>query len=275
MKPLASCEPIDDHKSINDAIEQLYIDGYYSDVTFVVDGTEFKAHKAILAGQSSVMRKQFKQLEEKTTRFFRIGGNSNSFRHFLGWFYTCRLDVRQMSMETIWDVMFFACDYEVNQLATKLTDLMLGSININTVYEYFAYSFKLADTSLQKSCRQFLCDNAEEVIKNFHFLELPKLAILDLVSNQEFAAPEIDILLAVSCWSKKNPHENMKQILNHIRFGCVKLDGTNMSQIAPVYEMLIANGVDLKRIGNENETREQRVVKGSPYFSFSFFLLIC
>ena len=257
-KPLASCAVIDKATIINTAIEQLYIDGYYSDVTFVVDGTEFKAHKAILAGQSSVMRKQFKEMEGKNKKSIQVTGNANSFRHFLGWFYTCRLDVRQMSMETIWDVIFFACDYEVAELMSSLIGCLLQNINIDTAFDFFAASFKITDVQVQIACRQFLCENAEDVVKDFRLMDLPKQAVLDLVSNEKFNAPEIDILLAVSCWNKRNPNESVKEILNHIRFGEVKLDGTSMLQIAPVYEMLVANSIDFAQIGNSSDTLKER-----------------
>ena len=255
--PFFDAEPLNEHLYINEIVERLYEEKCFSDVTILVGDKEIKCHKAVLAMQSPVFQQMFASNPEM--KELTLHKRAITFDIFIHWLYSCRLDVSEFDLDTVLDLLLIANNYQVEKLQNGLMEVLKVRIDMDNVFKIFATCYKMeGPNSLKQFCLEFMCENATEVIKNFEFLSLPKQALIDMVSDQEFMAPEIDILMVISTWQRVNDNTDVKDILKHVRLPLVKLDGSSMVQVAPVYEMLRNNGYDLARIGAPDDSVKGR-----------------
>ncbi|XP_061116566.1 zinc finger protein 131 [Conger conger] len=122
--------------------EQRQLD-QFTDITLIVDGHQFRAHKAVLAACSQFFHKFFQDF--KMEPLVEIEGVSNSaFRHLMEFTYTARLAVNgQEEVSDVWK----AAEYLQMQEAIKA----LNNSNKSTVYSSpakgKAKKRKIAETS--------------------------------------------------------------------------------------------------------------------------------
>ena len=244
QKPFDNCLPIDEHQHLNYLMGELYIDGRNTDVTFVLSETEqMKAHKTILSSQSPVFEEYF-QLNPGEDVMIDFD-DPKAFHVFLSWFYTCQLNVSDFTMDEMLNVFTLASYYKVEKLIFNLVKILKSNLSVETCFKVFSSSYQLGDEEMKESTRQFMCRNAIEVVKNKQFAQLPKDCAKDLALDSEFEAGEVNVLIAIEKWQREHPDENVEDIVRSTRFDYVAMDGTTMHEVAPVYDMMLANGVDL------------------------------
>lgn len=111
--------------------EKFRLSGKYSDSTIKVHGKEFKVHKNILAAQSSVFDDMFSaDTSDGTKSITNIKDFSEkSFKSFLNYFYTGRMDPDADAMETF----ELASEFDVAHLKTASIEIILGNLNDNAI----------------------------------------------------------------------------------------------------------------------------------------------
>ena len=248
MMPFEKAEAVDHKCHLLLQIAALYENPLGTDVVFAVDNIEIKAHRSILAAQSSVLAKMFEDNHSNKPIKLPDKKSVPPFKVFLKYMYTGILDIPKMDLETSLELLRLSNELSIDRLGKAITSALKHAIDLDTVFGIFNNAISLEIAELADLCRNYLCENARMALRHPNFLQLQEHALVDIVSRDSFAAPEIEILMAVSGWYERNKHCNLRQILNHIRFELVNLDGMTMVQVAPLYEMLIAHNIDLKRL---------------------------
>ncbi|CAM0909289.1 unnamed protein product [Alopecurus aequalis] len=133
-----------------------------SDVTFVVSGETFAAHKLVLAARSPVfMAEFFGEMKEKSSRRVEIKGMEAAvFRALLGFIYTDRvpeLDGELEAVATMSQHLLAAADrYGLDRLKQICEGKLSGGIMVETAATTLALAEQHSCPSLKEKCVQFI-----------------------------------------------------------------------------------------------------------------------
>ena len=224
---------------LSDHIGALYLNDEYSDVTLVVDGNDFNAHRVILAARSEYFRAMLfgGMKESKQDRIELKDTKLEAFKHLLKYIYTGHMSLGNLSEELILDVLGLAHQYGFDNLQTAISGYLRAVLSISNVCLIYdtAALYNLSD--LIVSCALFMDRNATEIISHdsFHNLSavspvtirilsvkfslvcLFQSAIYEIISRDSFCAPEVEIFRAVHAWVTSNPQEESEPILSAVR----------------------------------------------------------
>lgn len=149
-----------------------------SDVTFLVDGREIKANKAILAGRSEHFRALFYGgMREQLDSHVCIDDiQYQVFEAILEYLYTDT--VRVMNVDMYVSLMIAAERFMIDRLKALCQDSIRKSITIDNVVPILRVAYYHRANSLKEICMDFICLKFEEVKKSPCFSELVNEPIL-------------------------------------------------------------------------------------------------
>ena len=155
----------------------------FSDVTFVIEGKEIRANKAILAARSDHFRACFyggmKEMFESRISYDDIA--FNVFEAILEYLYTDT--VRGMNVDMTVSLMIASERFMLDRLKAMCQDSIRKNITIDNVVPILRASHVHNASALKDICLDFVCSRSEEVKKTRSFTELvnePEL-LLELV----------------------------------------------------------------------------------------------
>ncbi|XP_051164686.1 BTB/POZ domain-containing protein 9 [Leptopilina boulardi] len=210
---------------LSEDIGALYMSDDYSDVTLLVAGQRFTAHKVILAARSQYFRALlFGGLRESTQQEIELKGTTlQAFKGLLKYIYTGHMSLANQREEVILDILGLAHQYGFLELEVAISDYLKEILNIRNVCLIFDAARLYQLEFLTKVCHEYLDKHALEVIQHESFLQLSLQALIELISRDSFYAPEVDVFLAVYAWVKANPGIEVKEILNQVRLSLIAI----------------------------------------------------
>uniref|UniRef100_A0A1B6GFX9 BTB domain-containing protein n=1 Tax=Cuerna arida TaxID=1464854 RepID=A0A1B6GFX9_9HEMI len=218
-------------------IATLYAERLMSDVTLVVGGVEYPAHRLILCASSEVfqvmlMSPSWSESHESRVVLQESGPCSNIFGEFLRYFYTGQIRINQ---HTIMPVLLLADKYNVKDLTVLcgqyMCDHIANAATSNQLITWFQYALSLGHYQVAQACENFVKWNLELVARASDFMNFQQdvfIRILqqsDLVVHNEMTVYNIVVqwLEAQSLFDEDLRVEEdmftlMKQVMEHVRF---------------------------------------------------------
>ena len=143
-----------------------------SDVTFIIEGKEIKANKAIMAARSEHFRALFYGgMKEQHEAVVEIPDTPyNVFEAILEYLYTDT--VRGMNVDMAVSLMIAAEQFMLDRLKAMCQDIIRKNINTENVVPILRASFYHRAIALKEICLDFICAKSEEVKKTRSFSEL-------------------------------------------------------------------------------------------------------
>lgn len=221
-----SVADVDHRPVLCQRISSLLLQPDFADVTLVVNGERFPAHRSVLAAGSEYFRALlYGGMRESHEAEVEIGDvlSVDAFRHLLSYVYTGRIHLADMGEEMLLDVLGLAHKYGFEELEEAISLFLRHSLSIRNVCLLYDASLLYGLTSLVKDCCSFIDRNAPEVMADESFLNLSIDALKDMIARDSFCAQEVDIFRAVVQWIKCKNHPNPQDILSCVRLPLISI----------------------------------------------------
>ncbi|PAV91422.1 hypothetical protein WR25_06401 isoform C [Diploscapter pachys] len=202
-------------------IGKLLMNKDYSDVTFIVDGEQFPAHRVILAARSEYFRALLyggmrESVEEKISL---PSANLKAFKLILRYAYTGQLLFTAIKLDLLLEVLTLANQYGFNALQNSIADYLKSILDTKNLCTVFNISQLFSLRDLAEYCLVYADRYADEILKEPTFLLLPVHAVKQLIKRDTFCAPEVNIFETIREWGEahKDTAGVMHQLLPEIR----------------------------------------------------------
>lgn len=150
--------------SIKDDLRSLLQDGTLADVTIEAGGTEFKAHKAILAARSSVFHAMFEhKMEESLTSRIKIeDADKEAVKEMLTFMYTDEAPNLSQMQHTL---LSLADKYNLVKLKAMCERELYDSLATENVVDVLVLADQHNASQLKDACFRFIAGHTPEVMK--------------------------------------------------------------------------------------------------------------
>lgn len=259
-------------QKLSDHIGALFLNDEYSDVSLVVDGQSFRAHKVILAARSEYFRallyggmkeSKLQEIELRDTQL-------QPFRHLLRYVYTGQMSLSTQKDEMILEILGLAHQYGFTDLETSISDyLRLTLLNISNVSLIYDTASLYQLETLVNACCSYMDKYASEVIKHESLTSLTASSFEAVISRDSFCALEVDIFLAAWSWVRANPEATAAErdcILGAVRLPLMSTQDL-LKTVRPTN--LLPPDVILDAIQSRTESRDMEL-KYRGYLSKKF-----
>lgn len=252
---------IDHVELLSSQFSALYRSQEFADVTFVVEGSKFFAHRVILAARSEYFRALLyggmretnpeAQIEIKDT-------TAPAFNALLKYVYTGKVYPGEYKEETILELLSLAHKYGFLALESALQGCLKATLSIRNVCFVFDTALLYQMTDLCTTCLSFLDRNAVEVLSTDGFSCLTKCGLVEIIKRDSFCAPENQIFRAVREWVESAEgisEADLRDILDKVRLPLISLH--DLFDIVRPSELLSADAIlDAIRIKTESRVNE-------------------
>ncbi|VDO93910.1 unnamed protein product [Heligmosomoides polygyrus] len=227
------------------ALDSLYANPDFSDVTFMVEGQRLRAHKLVLAARSEYFRQGIASL---SLNHVLKGISAVAFRTLLKYIYTGKVELSAFNFEQLVAVLQLSHEYRLVDIQRPIVDYLKENLDIGNVFTILRTSTLLFD-DLTESCMQFADQHASDILDSeagycdiqfmfyqavenvaelLDFSTLPQKAVMDMLSRDSFYADETDIFDAICDWISEQPlaKETSPETLigSFISKRCLRLD---------------------------------------------------
>ncbi|XP_073349487.1 BTB/POZ domain-containing protein 9 isoform X2 [Pagrus major] len=207
LRPLASVSEIDHIHLLSEQLGALVLGEEYSDVTFIVEGKRFPAHRVILAARCHYFRallyggmKESQPQAEVCLEETR----AEAFSMLLHYLYTGRASLSSAREEVLLDFLGLAHRYGLQPLEDSTSEFLRTILHTNNVCLVFDVASLYSLSALSAACCAYMDRHAPEVLNSDGFLTLSKMALLTVVRRDSFAASEKEIFQALCRWCRQH-----------------------------------------------------------------------
>ncbi|XP_054882050.1 BTB/POZ domain-containing protein 9 [Poeciliopsis prolifica] len=227
LRPLASVSEIDHIHLLSEQLGVLVLGEEYSDVTFVVEGKRFPAHRVILAARCHYFRALLYggMKESQPQAEVRLEETrAEAFSMLLNYLYTGRASLSSAREEVLLDFLGLAHRYGLQPLEDSTSEFLRTILHINNVCLVFDVACLYCLSVLSEACCAYMDRHAPEVLNSDSFLSLSKMALLTVVRRDSFAASEKEIFQALCRWCQQ--HEDgvdTQEVMSAVRLPLMTL----------------------------------------------------
>ncbi|XP_071078772.1 BTB/POZ domain-containing protein 9-like [Haliotis cracherodii] len=245
---------------LSDNLGELVENEDYSDITLLVEGVRFHAHKVILAARSEYFRALLfggmKESQPGTTEIELQDTPNIAFSALLKYMYTGRMNLIEIKEENLLDILGLAHRFGFVELEGAISDYLkaiLNSRNVCFIYD-LANMYNLA--SLCQVCKEYIDRNASDILHSEPFLTLSQSSVKQLICTDSFCAPEIDIFKAIKSWADQNQGQDPTPILDSVRFSLMTMQEL-LNDVRPTG--LVSADAILDAIKTQTESRDMEL----------------
>ncbi len=198
-----------------------------SDVTFIVEGREFEAHRLILSSRCEYFRALLYGGMKEATNCEKIELHdtlARPFNYLLNYIYTGIISLRNMEEKDIIDLLVMANKYSLLALESAITGFLRDIIGTENVTDIYDVASLFSITDLEAACLTYMDHHASDIITNDGFSRLSKHAALALISRKSFCATEIQIFRGVTNWLKENETEDVGELTRSVRLPLIDIN---------------------------------------------------
>lgn len=204
-----------------------------TDVTFIVEGENFEAHRIILAARCEYFRALLYGGMKEATNCDKITLHDtpiNAFRYLLNYIYTGVMSLRDIEERDILDILILANRFSLLSLESAVTGYLKDIITELNVAEIYDVAAVIGIHDLETACNHYMDHHAAEVLNAEGFVKLSRKSVAEILSRQSFHASEAEIFNALTWWINENggdmeefgscirlPLFDMKYLLNEVR----------------------------------------------------------
>ncbi|XP_056283475.1 BTB/POZ domain-containing protein 9 isoform X1 [Pseudoliparis swirei] len=206
LRPLASVSEIDHVHLLSEQLGALVLGEEYSDVTFVVEGKRFPAHRVILAARCHYFRALLYggMKESQPQAEVRLEETrAEAFSMLLNYLYTGRASLSCAREEVLLDFLGLAHRYGLQPLEDSTSEFLRTVLHTGNVCLVFDVASLYSLGALGAACCAYMDRHGPEVLSSDGFLALSKTALLTLARRDSFAASEKEIFQALSRWCRQ------------------------------------------------------------------------
>jgi BTB/POZ domain-containing protein 9 len=199
----------------------------FTDVTFIVEGKRFPAHRVLLASRCEYFRALlFGGMRESKPEAEIVlkETSAQSFSFLLKYLYTGRIYLRDVNEEHVLDLLGLAHKYGFLALESAISGYLKGNIDLHNICRIFDVACLYQLDEVLETCLNFADVHAVELLQSMaDFASLSEAALVSIIKRDSFCAPEVEIFRAVQCWIDENPEAD-KQLLSNIRLPLISLN---------------------------------------------------
>jgi BTB/POZ domain-containing protein 9 len=199
----------------------------FTDVTFIVEGKRFPAHRVLLASRCEYFRALlFGGMRESKPEAEIVlkETSAQSFRFLLKYLYTGRIYLRDVNEEHVLDLLGLAHKYGFLALESAISGYLKGNIDLHNICRIFDVACLYQLDEVLETCLNFADVHAVELLQSMaDFASLSEAALVSIIKRDSFCAPEVEIFRAVQCWIDENLEAD-KQLLSNIRLPLISLN---------------------------------------------------
>ncbi|XP_077365885.1 BTB/POZ domain-containing protein 9 [Festucalex cinctus] len=206
LRQQASVSEIDHIHLLSEQLGALALGEEYSDVTFIVEGKRFPAHRVILAARCHYFRallyggmKESQPQAEVSLEETR----AEAFSMLLRYLYTGRASLSSAREEVLLDFLGLAHRYGLQPLEDSTSDFLRTVLHTGNVCLVFDVASLYSLSALSAACCSYMDKHAPDVLNSDGFLTLSKTALLMVVRRDSFAAGEREIFQALCRWCRQ------------------------------------------------------------------------
>ena len=195
-------------------MKQLRHDRKLCDVIFEAGGSEFYAHRLVLAASSPYFNAMFtNDLLETHTEIIKLHNVSSPVMELiLEYFYTSKINI---TCDNVFDLLTTACMLQVISLQQACCDFAKEHLNLKNCLEIrqFADLFSLSD--LKEAADSFARNHFQELIKIQEFHDLDIKVLLEFLSPKTLSSAPLEGVLcydSIMSWLRHKPKERSKYI---------------------------------------------------------------
>ena len=208
-------------------IKQLQRSRDLCDVTLLVDGTEFHAHRIILAGVSPYLRAMFTNgMLESAQRKVEIGGiDASTMESLIDFAYTGSIEV---NIENVQCLLAGASLLNITPLRNACSNFLRSQLDSGNCIGIRQFADLYSCVELELAAREFINQNFMEIMKNEEFLQLTFRNLTELLKSDKLQVrSEEDVYVAFESWLFKDYESRegfIPDILQCIRFPQLSLE---------------------------------------------------
>ena len=200
-------------------------EGSLCDVTVVVEGREFSAHRNVLAASSPYFQNMFtSDMREKTESKVTIEALTSSvMEDLLSFLYTGAVEIASESRARD---LLFAADYLVVPRLNKMAgEFLLKNLSVSTCVSVHKLALTTRNEMLRDGTLSFINKNFVLVAKSEEFLNLSADEVIEWVSSDDVEIrAEDEMFEVVINWIEHNPDRRKNflfALLRHVRLTLV------------------------------------------------------
>ncbi|KAM3876905.1 BTB/POZ domain-containing protein 9-like [Diretmus argenteus] len=200
-----------------------------SDVTFLVEGKRFPAHRVILASRCQYFRAMLYNGMKESQPEAEISledTQAEAFSMLLQYLYAGRANLSTAREEVVLDFLGLAHRYGLQPLEDSTCAFLRTVLSVQNVCVVYDVASLYSLLSLAHACCAFMDRQAPEVLASDGFLSLSKTALLAVVSRDSFAASEKEIFQALCCWCQYNADDDQttaQEVMSAVRLPLMSL----------------------------------------------------
>lgn len=196
---------LDDSETLVGDIDALFSKQAFSDVTFVINGERFPAHKPILAARSEHFGVMLD--DESTGSVVQLQGTDPVvFRTILKFLYSAKVELSAFNVDELLAILHLSHEYRLTKIHQAVADYIKAKLNnIGNFFTILRTSSLLLLEELTESCLKFADEHAPQVLAAQEFTALSLKLMLMVLSRDSFCAAEIDIFHAICRWIEAQP----------------------------------------------------------------------
>lgn len=206
----------------------------FLDITFIVEGEKFRAHKCILVARneyfSAMLRNDF---SEKSKDEITLNGvSAYAFDKILTFIYTGSLECSEDHLIQVFQAVdFFQISYLKQQLCIQMSENV--TITKSNCLEYLNIALTYSLCELEIKCRLSVCHHISTLYKEESFTKLPADVIVKILKDESLLCAEIEVVQAICFWLEKNEpvFDRKKELMSCIRYGLLSSDDVDLLKV--------------------------------------------
>uniref|UniRef100_A0A3Q1ELZ6 Kelch-like family member 7 n=1 Tax=Acanthochromis polyacanthus TaxID=80966 RepID=A0A3Q1ELZ6_9TELE len=202
-------------------MNNLRQEGELCDVTLVVQGKRFHAHRAVLAAASHFFRVMFtsKMMESESSEVELRSADPDTVELLIDYIYTAQISVNSSNVESLLDA---ANQYQIAPVKKMCVEFLKGQIHATNCLGISAFADCMDCPELKAAAEDFVQLHFTEVYKLDEFLQLDVTQLIRILHQDKLAVrAEAQIYDAAIRWVKYdvyNRQQYMVEVLGCVRF---------------------------------------------------------
>ena len=203
-------------------LSQLYTDRHLCDVTLVVNGHEFPAHRVILAAGSPYFSAMFTNAHLESTQSHIILNDIevSTLESILAYIYTAKLDITESNVQSL---LGAASILQITSVVDACCEFLRVRLDPENCLGIFQYADLHGCSTLSEMSWHYTLEHFQEVAQSEEFLSITSTHLQALILSDNInVQSEEDVIDAVFSWYKHNTDKqhidlNMPSLLQYIK----------------------------------------------------------
>ena len=205
-----------------DVLDSLRMSGALCDVTIVVAGQEFRAHKVILAASSPYFKARFATAFDEKDHSKRVIPDiiPKSFEMILEFIYTGRR--MEITVDNVQSLLETASMLNIGLAMDMCSQFLAERMDISNCLDILNLAINNGCQNLRKEAEDFAGKNFNKIVNSMEFTHLSIENVISLISLDTLDVPEETIVTQVVMpWVNHKPgsrSSSLVKLLPHVRF---------------------------------------------------------